>query len=157
MKFNNAPLSGLSCSSRKESGTTLDTCPRLRGFPADIAVFKEDLRVERGTKATHSPAVSFSQTERGETTLFGGVSFYSGEQLTRSHISPSPRFFTAAVFNCIRERKREGRGRSSASQISWGGKALYFEREGEEDQSVHSWLGGGREGEERADGFGASE
>ena len=107
MKFNNAPLSGLSCSSRKESGTTLDTCPRLRGFPADIAVFKEDLRVERGTKATHSPAVSFSQTERGETTLFGGVSFYSGEQLTRSHISPSPRFFTAAVFNCIRERKRE--------------------------------------------------
>ena len=154
MKFNNAPLSGLSCSSRKEEGTPFDTCPRLRDFPADVVIFQRGPPRRARHKSDAQPRPYLSRELGGETTLFGGVSFYSGEQLVPSHISPSPRFFTAAVFNCIRERKREGDLRHHKFH---GAERLFISRGREKRIRARSLLVSRREGEERADGFGASE
>ena len=155
MKFNNAPLSGLSCSSRKGSGTPFDTRARLRDFTAHFAIFQRGPPRRARHKSDAQPRPFLFRELRGETTLFGGVSFYSGEQLAHSHISPSPRFFTAAVFNCIRERKREGDLRHHKFH---GAERLFISRGREKRIRARSLLVSLKDGgEERADGFGASE
>ena len=158
MKFNNAPLSGLSCSSRKESGTPCNTCARLRDITAHFAIFQRGPPRRARHKSDAQPRSFLFRKLRGKTTLFGGVSFYSGEQLVPSHISPSPRFFTAAVFNCIRERKREGDLRHHKFH---GAERLFISRGKEKRIRARSLLvsrrEGGRARKERMDSVRVSE
>ena len=114
------------------------------------AAFHPSPFVERGTKAPFL----FSQTETRKRQHYLKASRFIQEQLTRISLpfhSPS-RFFTASVFNCIRERDSE-RGEIFGITNFMGRKGSLF-REGKEDQQ--STLEGSK-GEERADGFGASE